>query len=781
MATRFEEKYQLLELIGEGGMCTVHKARQLLFDRIIAIKILRHTLAESKNSVERFVREARNCAKLQHENIVDVYEVNRHKGTTYIAMQFIDGSNLRQKMTAGISLEEAVAVAIQVAAALACAHEANILHRDLKPANILLTTDGRVKVSDWGLSKSLDGSQNLTHPGIVLGTPEYMSPEQITSQPLTSKSDLYSLGVILYEMFASKLPNQAESITDILQAILHKDAPPVEIVAPHVPRPLGDLVDSLLEKKPHRRPASAHVVRENLKYIAANLSELSANVISRTRTLEMDTERGPQADIAIQPHQPTTSPHDTRPNNRQTVSISQSEAKASTPPPHRLRVRKIVQLLLLACVLMFLGYKTVEQWLPLTLAPQPNVSPIPTIVEAQAATPTITTPTITTPTITTPTVTPQAIACNVSKVRVLRLDLLSLHFTTHGMDPIDVQVFDALCRDAPPLFSSSIRFHAKQKAKFQKQLEIPHALHGSAILVVGSQEFAIDPGDEFDELFSCIDLLEDKRLGWLLQQLDAKHVTHAMTVLPAKTCTVIPCPDEILEIFEQVEINSESLSNLERWLPRLASAWAHSGTLVAQRLTPLRFAEAVLAGHQAIAPPWGSAAAACGIHFEFNENRSASQAKRTTLDVTELKTTFETPTGPSSRPGRWLVAAVALEPGHAVSNMTANLELSSSTLETTYNQRIVLSMNTVSFPRLSRLTLTINQNTAVNIFNTAHLTATPIPEGQSESMRVTIQLDPIWLRAGKNLISLEALALPYLKAATEPIVVVSLALERIDD
>ena len=283
----FAEKYKLLALLGKGGMCEVYRAEQLFFDRMVAIKLLRQALAKSEEARRRFLREAQNCSRLDHPNIIVVYDVDQWKDRPYIAMQYVDGGNLNEFMQRGYTASDGLRIVIEVAKALDCASDLDLSHRDLKPENILIASDGRSKVADWGLAKALDGAQDLTNAGVVLGTPEYMSPEQIMSQALSLQSDIYSLGVILYEVMAGSLPFESDSVTDLLQAHIHKEPDSLSSKAPYIPEELSILAKEMLAKSAQDRPSSVKQVIERLESIEAEhgkaLSEKKFKAASSSR------------------------------------------------------------------------------------------------------------------------------------------------------------------------------------------------------------------------------------------------------------------------------------------------------------------------------------------------------------------------------------------------------------------------------------------------------------------------------------------------------------------
>ena len=265
----FAGKYEILETIGTGAMCDVFRANHMLLGLPVALKVLKAPLAASREGRERFINEARLASRLHHPNIVQVYEVYQYEDRPYIAMEYVDGTSFRQLVTHKHSIYETVRILIDVADALHYAHEKRVLHRDLKPDNILVAENGEVKVADWGLSKAMGTVSRLTRPGVVLGTPDYMSPEQIKSksQALTNKSDLYAFGVILYEAVAGAPPFNGGNTADILQGHLHRIPPPLKNVIPSLSR----LVEQLLAKSPDLRPAAAGDVAKQLRSLLANL------------------------------------------------------------------------------------------------------------------------------------------------------------------------------------------------------------------------------------------------------------------------------------------------------------------------------------------------------------------------------------------------------------------------------------------------------------------------------------------------------------------------------
>ncbi|HEU4869824.1 MAG TPA: protein kinase [Pyrinomonadaceae bacterium] len=254
--------YRILQKLGAGGMGVVYLAEDMKLGRKVAIKILSHEFTTNKDRLNRFEQEASAASNLNHPNILTIHEVGVDDGRHYIATEFIDGVTLRRKMAAQpLEIPEILDVAIQVASALEEAHSAGIVHRDVKPDNIMVRRNGYVKVLDFGLAKlteTLDRSPSdgeastrvLVHTdaGVVMGTSHYMSPEQARGKPVDARSDIWSLGVVIYEMVAGRTPFEGETSTDVIVAITQKEPPPLARFAPNVPPELDWIVMKALRK-----------------------------------------------------------------------------------------------------------------------------------------------------------------------------------------------------------------------------------------------------------------------------------------------------------------------------------------------------------------------------------------------------------------------------------------------------------------------------------------------------------------------------------------------------
>jgi serine/threonine protein kinase len=268
--------YRITGTLGTGGMGVVYDGEDLRLSRPVALKFLPDELAGDPDSARRLQREAQTLAGLNHPNICTVYGVDNHEGTAFIAMERVDGLNLKRHMARrALPTSEVVDIAMQVAAALEAAHTAGIVHRDIKPGNILVGSNGQVKVLDFGLARRfmmpdtgelvLGGS---TIPGRPMGTANYMAPERILQLPLDPRSDLFSLGVVIYEMATGRLPFGGASPSETITNVLDKDPVPLTSYAADRPPQLERIVNRLLAKVPDQRYQSAADLRARLAPLA---------------------------------------------------------------------------------------------------------------------------------------------------------------------------------------------------------------------------------------------------------------------------------------------------------------------------------------------------------------------------------------------------------------------------------------------------------------------------------------------------------------------------------
>lgn len=255
--------YKILEKLGEGGMGVVYKARDTKLDRIVALKFLPAELTQDLEAKERFIQEARAAAALNHPNIVTIYEISETDGQSFIAMELVEGQSLEEKIRqaktsggAGLRADELIGIAAQICEGLEKAHRAGIVHRDVKPGNILLDRDGRVKILDFGLAK-LRGVSKLTKEASTLGTAQYMSPEQIQGEEVDHRTDIWSLGCVLYEMATGRPPFRGDYEQAVLYSILNQEPDPVTSLRADAPDVIDRIITRALAKEPENRFASA--------------------------------------------------------------------------------------------------------------------------------------------------------------------------------------------------------------------------------------------------------------------------------------------------------------------------------------------------------------------------------------------------------------------------------------------------------------------------------------------------------------------------------------------
>ncbi|HET6944904.1 MAG TPA: protein kinase, partial [Gaiellaceae bacterium] len=249
------ERYELVELVGTGGMSSVYKAHDRLLERNVALKVLHPHYGDDDEYVERFRREARAVAQLSHPNIVTVIDRGVDDGRQYIVFEYVDGENLKQliERTGPLPIRQAIELGLQTAEALAFAHAHGLVHRDVKPQNVLLTPDGEAKVTDFGIARSLDVEHGVTQTGTVLGTSNYISPEQASGEPVTPATDVYSLGVVLFELLTGDVPFPGENFVAVAMKHINDPVPDVSSLRPDAPTRLVAAIERALEKDPRRR------------------------------------------------------------------------------------------------------------------------------------------------------------------------------------------------------------------------------------------------------------------------------------------------------------------------------------------------------------------------------------------------------------------------------------------------------------------------------------------------------------------------------------------------
>ncbi len=284
--------YDIIEKIGSGGMASVYRANQHTFQRNVALKILRQDLGEDALFSERFIQESLIVAKLHHSHIVQVYDVGEYKNWFYVAMEFLSKGNLSEAMENDyLSVHQAITIFSQILSALAYSHEKKIVHRDVKPDNIMFRDDGAAVLTDFGIAKDADSAMDLTQTGTIMGTPKYMSPEQIRGATVGPTSDLYSLGIVLFHMFTGKVPFSGTTMVEV--AFKHLNDP-----IPSLPKDLEKyqpLINGLLVKNPAQRIQSGGDAQRLLKEI----QELAAPVKDEDATVILQKYTPPISDTAV--------------------------------------------------------------------------------------------------------------------------------------------------------------------------------------------------------------------------------------------------------------------------------------------------------------------------------------------------------------------------------------------------------------------------------------------------------------------------------------------------
>ena len=268
--------YRIIDKLGEGGMGVVYKAQDTRLERMVALKFLPTELASAPAAKQRFLNEARAASALNHPNVTVVYDVGEAESRPFIAMEFVEGETLKARLRSEpLTIEQVKGVALQIAEGLHAAHGKGIVHRDIKPDNILLTRDGTVKIMDFGIAK-LRGDADMTQTGMTLGTLSYMSPEQVLGEVVDHRSDIWSFGVVLYEMLARELPFHRDREAAVLYEILNREPTPIEFHRPETPQVLRTLIQQMLEKNRERRPAS---IAEVITQFKAATGQVAAPVV----------------------------------------------------------------------------------------------------------------------------------------------------------------------------------------------------------------------------------------------------------------------------------------------------------------------------------------------------------------------------------------------------------------------------------------------------------------------------------------------------------------------
>ncbi|MBI1723047.1 MAG: protein kinase, partial [Gemmatimonadetes bacterium] len=284
-------KYEVTDLLGQGAMGVVYRALDPMLNRYVAVKVMSQGIASDPHLRDRFMREARAAGSLQHPHIITIFDFGEVEGHLYIAMEYIEGSDLSEIMERHdpLPLPAKLDIVIDVLHALDYAHGRHLVHRDIKPANIRVSADGRAKLMDFGIARL--ESSNLTKSGVMIGTPHYMAPEQVTSGEVSPATDIFAMGVVLYEFLTHRKTFEGDTLHAVLYKVVSEQPPPLREVMPGIPEPLQAIVDKALAKDPKERYQSAEGMAQALSAVRAALSG-TATISILTRKTPLMTLRG---------------------------------------------------------------------------------------------------------------------------------------------------------------------------------------------------------------------------------------------------------------------------------------------------------------------------------------------------------------------------------------------------------------------------------------------------------------------------------------------------------
>ena len=283
------DRYKIIKSIGEGGMANVYLAYDTILEREVAVKILRGDLADDEKFVRRFQREANAASSLKHPNIVEMYDVGEDKGRYFIVMEYISGKTLKSliKKRGALTLPETLDIMSQLTSAVACAHNSYIIHRDIKPQNVMFLEDGRVKITDFGIAMALN-SNELTQTNSVMGSVHYLPPEQANGSGSTMKSDIYSLGILMYELITGKLPFKGDNAVEIAIKQMKKQIPSVREYNPNIPQSVENIILKACAKNPKNRYDSVVEMYEDVKTCLDPLKQDEGRVVYKYPENDLD-------------------------------------------------------------------------------------------------------------------------------------------------------------------------------------------------------------------------------------------------------------------------------------------------------------------------------------------------------------------------------------------------------------------------------------------------------------------------------------------------------------
>ena len=306
---KINDRYQIIRTIGEGGMANVYLAHDTILDRDVAVKILRGDLADDEKFVRRFQREAISASSLSHPNIVEMYDVGEDDGQYYIVMEYVEGKTLKSliKRRGALTLPEVIDIMLQLTSAVACAHDSYIIHRDIKPQNVLIKEDGTVKITDFGIAMALN-SNELTQTNSVMGSVHYLPPEQANGSGATIKSDIYSLGILMFELLTGKLPFKGENAVEIAIKQMREKIPSVCEINSAIPQSIENVILKACAKNPKNRYDNVLEMHDDIKTALDEERKdekrityrYSENDLEETKVMPVISETNKKDDIKVE-------------------------------------------------------------------------------------------------------------------------------------------------------------------------------------------------------------------------------------------------------------------------------------------------------------------------------------------------------------------------------------------------------------------------------------------------------------------------------------------------
>jgi serine/threonine protein kinase len=381
------DRYEIIDLVGSGGMADVYKAKDERLNRFVAIKVLKPEYSSDKSFVNKFRGEAQSAAGLSHPNIVNVYDVGDDGGLHYIVMELVEGITLKRfiERKGKLEVKEAVGIAIQIAQGMEAAHDNHIIHRDIKPQNIIISRDGKVKVTDFGIAKA---SNSNTITSTAMGSVHYLSPEQARGGYSDEKSDIYSLGVTLYEMLSGKVPFAGDNTVSVAMLHIQGEAMPLKELEPGIPLSIDKIVQKCMQKRPERRYHSASELIIDLKRALANpdgdFVQIPAFVANDSPTINISDDLGKIKSNALY----NDNYHN--PRNTKVVDDDDEDLDSSNSKMDKIMsIISIVAIVILAAVIIFIISKFVFNGdRDNTPAPTPSEAPSPTPTDEPTPSPT---------------------------------------------------------------------------------------------------------------------------------------------------------------------------------------------------------------------------------------------------------------------------------------------------------------------------------------------------------------------------------------------------------